>query len=141
LNGDARLFEGLKSICKEDILIAISFPRYTNATIEAIQFARNHQATTVSISDSQLSPVAQMCDFALITPVFSSHFTSSYAGCICLINLIVTVIIHLNTDQAQKMLCEWEEALEKFHFHYESRVLSIPSNIVGKTSSDNPKRG
>jgi len=127
LDGDSRLFEGLKNIGEEDILVAISYPRYTKATIEALQFARDRKAITVAITDSTLSPVAQLSKFVLIAAANSCNFANSYTGCLSIINLLVTLIIHMDKDHTEIILGEWEEALKSFHFHYGNGVPSIQS--------------
>lgn len=127
LDGDSRLFEGLKDIGKEDILVAISYPRYTKAAIEAVQFARDRKAITVTITDSALSPAAQISKFALIGAANSCNFANSYTGCLAIINLLVTLIIHLDKEQTEISLREWEEAIKSFHFHHGNGVPSIQS--------------
>lgn len=118
LSGDSHLFEGLKAIDKDDIIIVISFPRYTKLTVEAVQFARDHKANTVAITDSKLSPAAQVSKFVLVAPASSYNFANSYIGCVSIINLLITLIIHIDKDQTAMMLREWEKAVERFNFQY-----------------------
>jgi len=125
LDGDSRLFEGLRNIGKEDILVAISYPRYTKVTLEAVQFAIDRNATTVTITDSALSPSAQLSKYALIALSNSCNFANSYIGCLSLINLLVTLIIHMDKDHAEINLREWEKTIENFHFHYRNGIPSI----------------
>jgi DNA-binding MurR/RpiR family transcriptional regulator len=118
-DGDSRLFETLKGIGKDDILVTVSYPRYTKAALEAIKFARNRKAITVAITDSKLSPAVQLCQFSIVATANSSIFTNSYVACTAIVNLLLTLIMHINKVQTQVMLKEWENAIAGFNFHPE----------------------
>jgi DNA-binding MurR/RpiR family transcriptional regulator len=135
LDGDSRLFEGIRDIGKKDVLVAISYSRYTKTTIEALQFARDRKASTVTITDSKLSPAAQLSKFTLIAPANSYNFANSYTGCISIINLLVTLIIHMEKDQAEMNLRAREEALQGLHLHYGNEVPSI--SLIRGVKKDN----
>jgi DNA-binding MurR/RpiR family transcriptional regulator len=110
LDGDARLFEGLKSIGEKDVLIAISYPRYTKRIIEAIEFSRNRKAKNIVITDSEISPLSQAEELSIIASSSSLGFANSYTACTFAINILTAVIVHLHKDLTKKMLDEWEES-------------------------------
>lgn len=122
LDGDTRLFEGLKAMNQEDALVVVSYPRYSKRSIEALEFARERQAVTVALTDTTSSPAGQMAALTLVAPAHSSSFANSYTGCLSLINLLVTVITYINRDQSEVMLREWEKAIEGRDFFYKDRT-------------------
>jgi len=128
LIGDTSLFEGLRDIDKEDILIGFSFPRYTKRTVEAIQFARKFHTTTVAITDTEFSPASQLSDFTLIAPAYSDTFSNSYTACSTIINMLITLITHINKDQTEKMLAIFEDCLKEFDFFEDRITMSLKNN-------------
>ena len=60
------IYEDLFRISSEDVCIGISFPRYSNRTIDALDFARGKDATIIAITDSVSSPIAEKAEHALI---------------------------------------------------------------------------
>ena len=59
------LFDQAVRMGKKDICISICFPRYTTLTYEIMKHARKVGCPTVVITDSVISPVAQMADYTL----------------------------------------------------------------------------
>ena len=51
-----------------DAVIAISFPRYSKKAVKTMKYASSQKATTVAITDSPLSPLAQYASHVLLAP-------------------------------------------------------------------------
>ena len=118
LNDGISVFEELRAIRKGDILIALSYPRYIKTTVTALEFARDREASTITISDSKLAPAAQVSEFSIIAPSSFISFTRSYTACLSIINLLVTLIAHKGKARSEAMLQEWENTLKSFDFFY-----------------------
>ncbi len=117
LDGDTRLYEGLRSIGKGDVLITVSYPRYIKTTVDAVRFSKDRKATTISITDSEVSPAAQISKFAIIAPSNSITFANSYTACFSVINLLTAAIININSkEKTEAVLKEWENAIGSFDF-------------------------
>lgn len=118
LVGDTSLFEGLKSIGSKDAFIVISYPRYTKRAIEALEFAKNRKARTLAITDSELSPAAQIAELAILAPSSSSGFENSFTACAATINVLATYLAQLDRGMSNKMLKEWKESTKALDFVY-----------------------
>ena len=95
------IFEQLFRIGPGDVMIAISFPRYSKITMNTVQFARTRGATIVAITDNELSPVYQMSDAALLAPCEMISFVDSMVAPLSLINaLLVALACRMGTDVA-----------------------------------------
>ncbi len=57
----SEMFEHLLRVGEDDVVIGVSFPRYSSRTVQAMSFARDRGATTVAITDSEASPLAPIC--------------------------------------------------------------------------------
>ena len=56
-NGSSEIFEQLIRINEEDVIIGISFPRYSMRTLKALEFASNRKAKVITLTDSIHSPI------------------------------------------------------------------------------------
>lgn len=87
--GDVRLFEQLRHVGQGDVVLAIAFARYTRRTVEALELAKGRGAVTVALTDSLLSPSAQVAHYSLHAAVSSYSFFNSYTAAVTLINALV----------------------------------------------------
>ena len=98
-NAAGEIFEQLLRIGPGDVMIAISFPRYSKVTMNTVKFAQDRGATIVAITDNELSPVYQMADAALLAPSEMISFVDSMVAPLSLINaLLVAVGRRMGTD-------------------------------------------
>lgn len=65
VNSISEIFEQIFRIKEGDVLIGISFPRYSKRTVKTMRYAKDQGATTVAITDSELSPLAELADYTL----------------------------------------------------------------------------
>lgn len=96
------VFEQLLHIGPGDVMIAISFPRYSQVTMSTVKFARDRGATIVAVTDNELSPVCQMADAALMAPSEMISFVDSMVAPLSLINaLLIAVGRRMRPDLAR----------------------------------------
>lgn len=76
-------------IGERDALVAITFPRYSNRTIEATRIAHKKRAPIIAITDSRISPVAQLADHCLLAKSDMASFVDSLVAPLSLINAII----------------------------------------------------
>lgn len=58
---EGEIFEQMIRIDENDVVIGISFPRYSRKAVKAMNFARKRGAKVVAITDSTLSPLGRTC--------------------------------------------------------------------------------
>ena len=98
-NAAGEIFEQLFRIGPEDVMIAISFPRYSKVTMNTVKFARDRGASISAITDNELSPVYQMSDAALLAPCEMISFVDSMVAPLSLINALLVALAHrMGTD-------------------------------------------
>ncbi len=56
-NSSSEIFEQLIRINEDDVIIGISFPRYSMRTLKALEFASNRKAKVITLTDSVHSPM------------------------------------------------------------------------------------
>ena len=107
----SEVFEQIFRIDERDICIAISFPRYSNQTINALHFIHDKGATVISITDSELSPIAQFADCLLIARSTMASFVDSLVAPLSLINALIVAATFDRRSEVYDNLNELEKNL------------------------------
>ena len=98
-NAAGEIFEQLFRIGPGDVMIAISFPRYSKITLSTVQFAHDRGATIVAVTDSEMSPVYQMAEGVLLAPCEMISFVDSMVAPLSSLNaLLVALAQRMGTD-------------------------------------------
>ena len=112
-NTASEVFERLLRVGEGDVVIGVSFPRYSSRTVQAMSFARDRGATTVAITDSEASPLAPIGTYLLKARSDMASFVDSLVAPLSLVNaLLVAVSQKKNDDLAhtfQNLEKIWEE--------------------------------
>ncbi|MBQ8883061.1 MAG: MurR/RpiR family transcriptional regulator [Oscillospiraceae bacterium] len=109
----SEMFEQILRIDHNDVIIGISFPRYSNQTVTALRYAKTHGAKVIAITDSKSSPLVPYSDNVLIARSDMASFVDSLVAPLSLINaLIVAVSIRARdrvTETFEKLETIWDE--------------------------------
>jgi len=112
-NTASEVFENLLRVGEGDVVIGVSFPRYSSRTVQAMSFARDRKATTIAITDSEASPLAPICTYTLKARSDMASFVDSLVAPLSLVNaLLVAVSRKKNDDLAhtfETLEGIWEE--------------------------------
>ena len=112
-NTASEVFERLLRVGEGDVVIGVSFPRYSSRTVQAMSFARDRGATTIAITDSEASPLAPSGTYLLKARSDMASFVDSLVAPLSLVNaLLVAVSQKKNDDLAntfQTLERIWEE--------------------------------
>ncbi|MDO4976372.1 MAG: MurR/RpiR family transcriptional regulator [Eubacteriales bacterium] len=109
--------ETLEQICnigKNDVLIGVTFPRYSKRTIRALQYARNHGADTIALTDNIHSPVAEFADCILIAKTDVMTIVDSMVGPLSIVNALVTALALLRKEEVEQHLMALEELWNEY---------------------------
>lgn len=97
--GISDIFEQLLRIGENDIVIGISYPRYSKRTLEAVRYAKGQGAKIVAITDSDTAPISAMADYILYAVSNMHSFVDSLVAPMSLINsLIVGIGMEMKTE-------------------------------------------
>jgi len=93
-NFDDGIFDILRELNPEDVILAISFPRFTQLTINFAQYAKKGGVKLISITDKKTSPLYKISDVCLFCPYESSAFFNSNVAAMALLNAILSEIFN-----------------------------------------------
>ena len=86
------IFEQLFRIGKGDLVIGITFPRYSARTIKAFEYVKSRGATTIAVTDSILSPLSSNADYTLIAKSNMESFVDSIVAPLSLLNALLVAV-------------------------------------------------
>ncbi len=113
-NAAGEIFEQLFRIGPEDVMLAISFPRYSKVTMNTVKFAQDRGASIIAITDNELSPVYQMSDAALLAPCEMISFVDSMVAPLSLINALLVALAHRMGTDVSTTFAELEDIWNEY---------------------------
>jgi len=116
-SGVSDVFEQVARIGEEDVLIGISFPRYTSHTIKAMEFARSRGATLVGITDGPMSPLHTVSNYCLMAKSDMASFVDSLAAPVSLINALIVALSQRRRAQVGDYFDEIEGIWNEYHVY------------------------
>lgn len=111
----SEVFEQLLRISKGDVIIGISFPRYSKRIINALEYAKKQSAHVVAITDSVTSPIAASADDLLLAKSDMASFVDSLVAPLSIINALIVAI----GKKKQNEIAETFDKLEKIWDEYD----------------------
>lgn len=111
----SEIFEQLLHISEKDVLIGISFPRYSMRTLKAMEFANNRSASVISVTDSKHSPMNMYSSCNLFASTKLASVVDSYVAPLSLINALVVALSLKNKNRIIKN----QEILEAVRSDYQ----------------------
>ncbi|MBQ8311229.1 MAG: MurR/RpiR family transcriptional regulator [Clostridia bacterium] len=110
----SEMFEQIMNIGIGDVMIAISFPRYSTRIINAVEYARSRDADVVALTDSKLSPIAAYANQLLIAQSDMASFVDSLVAPLSIINAMIVAVARKKQDEVSKRLRVLEEVWDRY---------------------------
>lgn len=92
ISGIGDVFGQIMHAEEGDLVIGISFPRYSTRTVEGAKFAKSNGAKFIAITDNELSPLAEIADECLFVNSDMKLFVDSLVAPLSVINTIILVV-------------------------------------------------
>lgn len=114
-NSSSEIFEQLIRIGQDDVVIGISFPRYSMRTLKALEFANNRNAKVITLTDSVHSPMNLYSSCNLIARSDMASIVDSLVAPLSVINALVVALCMKKQNEVVATL----ETLEKIWDEYQ----------------------
>jgi DNA-binding MurR/RpiR family transcriptional regulator len=121
----SEMFEQILSVQAGDVVIGISFPRYSKRTIKAMNYARNSGATVIAITDKDKSPIADNADLALLAPSDMASFVDSLVAPLSVINALIAAIGYKKRDLVSERLEKLERVWDEYEVYDKGDVTHV----------------
>lgn len=117
--GISDVFEQILKVGKEDLVIGISFPRYSKRTFELLNYAREQGAEIVSLTDSHLAPIATISDNTLITRSNMASFVDSLVAPLSVANALIVAVGMRKKDEIKEYFDRLEHIWKAYNIYDE----------------------
>lgn len=111
------IFEQIYKISEDDICIAISFPRYSKQTKNALQYIHSKGAKVVAITDSNHSPIAPYSDYTLTAKSNMASIVDSLVAPLSVINALIVAVTLDRKQEVSDNLHELEDVWDKYNVY------------------------
>lgn len=116
-NSSSEIFEQMIRIGEEDVVIGISFPRYSMRTLKALEFASNRKAKVVTLTDSVHSPMTIYSSCNLIARSDMASIVDSLVAPLSVINALVVALCMKKQKEVVKTLETLEEIWDEYQVY------------------------
>lgn len=110
----SEMFEQIMQIGEGDVMIAISFPRYSSRIINAVEYAKGKGADVIALTDSKFSPIAAEADQCLIAYSDMASFMDSLVAPLSIINALVVAVAREREADVSERLRILEEVWDRY---------------------------
>lgn len=118
----SEMFEQIMRIGEGDVMIAISFPRYSKRSINAVAFARSRGANVVALTDSAQSPIAAHANQLLTACSDMASFVDSLVAPLSIINAMIVALSRKKKDELTVRLHELENIWDEYDVYDKSNT-------------------
>lgn len=124
------LFEQMIRVSDEDVVIGISFPRYSMRTLKAMEFANDRNAKVITITDSVHSPMNLYSACNLLARSDMVSIVDSLVAPLSVINALVVALCVKAPEQASKNLKDLEEVWANYQVYLNDEIDYIDNKPV-----------
>ena len=110
----SEIIEQLFRVGEGDVVVGISFPRYSSRTHAAVKYAKSRGATTVCITDCEASPLSSISDVTLYAKSDMISFIDSLVAPMCLLNALLAEIGYRSRENISDTFRRLEDVWSEF---------------------------
>lgn len=128
-NNSSELFEQMVRISKDDVIIGISFPRYSMRTLKAMEFANNRNAKVITLTDSVHSPMNLYSSCNLIARSDMASIVDSLVAPLSVINALIVALCMKKQGEVAKTLETLEDIWNEYQVYENDEINYIDDSI------------
>lgn len=110
--GDA--FEQIVRINEDDVIIGISFPRYSKKSYQIVSYAKEKGAHIISLTDSLFAPVASLADNVLLVKSNMASFVDSLVPALSIANALIIAVGMKEKEDIKQHFDDLEQIWDKY---------------------------
>ena len=110
----SEVFEQILEIGKRDVLIAISFPRYSAKIVNAVKYASSRNATIIALTDSVQSPLAEHANCLLTAQSDMASFVDSLVAPLSIIDALLVAVTQRRGDEVRERFDRLERVWDEY---------------------------
>ncbi|MDO4312725.1 MAG: MurR/RpiR family transcriptional regulator [Eubacteriales bacterium] len=131
-NTSSEIFEQLIRIGKEDVIIGISFPRYSMRTLKALEFASNRSAKVITLTDSIHSPINLYSSCNLIARSDMASIVDSLVAPLSVVNALVVALCMKKQKEVVTTLETLEQIWDEYQVYSKDELNMVTDKVEFK---------
>ncbi len=128
----SELFEQMLRVSENDVVIGISFPRYSMRTLKAMEFANNRSAKVISITDSKHSPMNMYSSCNLFARSDMASIVDSLVAPMSVINSLIVAMCLKRNEQVISNLETLENIIGDYSYEDNDEINLLNENILAE---------
>lgn len=113
----SEMFERVRRVSQGDVMIGITFPRYSQRAKNAVEFAKNRGASIIAITDGETSPISYLSDSALYAKSDMASFVDSLVAPLSVINALIVAVGRKKKNSLDTTFRELENIWEEYNVY------------------------
>jgi DNA-binding MurR/RpiR family transcriptional regulator len=126
----SEIFEQMLRINENDVVIGISFPRYSMRTLKALEMANDKNAKVITITDSIHSPMCLYSSCNLFARSDMVSIVDSLVAPLSLINALVVAICLKKPEDVKSSLESLEYAWDNYQVYLKDEINFIDEDML-----------
>ena len=110
----SEVFEQILRVDEGDVVIGITFPRYSRRTVKALEYAKSHNASVVAITDTEKSPIVAYSNYCLYAKSDTSSFVDSLVAPMSIINALIVAVGMQKKDETTIVFDKLEKIWDEY---------------------------
>ena len=128
-NSSSEIFEQIIRVGEKDVVIGISFPRYSMRTLKAMEFANNRSAKVITLTDSVHSPMNLYSSCNLIADSDMASIVDSLVAPLSVINALIVALCMKKQRDVAKTLEMLEGIWDEYQVYENDEINAIDDSI------------
>lgn len=129
-NSSSELLEQMIHINEKDVVIGISFPRYSMRTLKALEFASNRKAKVITLTNSLHSPINLYSSCNLVAKSDMVSVVDSLVAPLSVVNALVSALYMKKKDEVLKRLEMLDQVWDDYQVHGNDELDLVEEEIV-----------
>lgn len=121
-SNSSELFEQMLRIGEADVMIGISFPRYSMRTLKALEFANHQGAQVITLTDSQNSPMNQYACCSLLAKSDMASIVDSLVAPLSVINALIVALCMKKQQEVVQTLETLEQIWDEYQIYNNDEI-------------------
>jgi DNA-binding MurR/RpiR family transcriptional regulator len=113
----SQICEQMIDLNEQDVVIGISFPRYSKISVQAMHYAQSKGATVVALTDSALSPIAPYATHLLTAHSDMASVVDSLVAPLSIINALIVALSLRTMERTRAKLEELEQLWNSYEVY------------------------
>lgn len=129
-NSASEMFEQMLRVGEEDVVVGISFPRYSMRTLKCMEYANNKKAGVIAVTDSRNSPMGMYSSCNLLARSDMASIVDSLVAPMSVMNALIVALCLKNKEEVTTHLERLEQVWEDYQVYNNDEINQLDEDLM-----------